>query len=1523
MKKNHKIRFTLAILLAMLLGAANVQAVNYDLWIAGVRVTDANKGDLTVINGTNGHTVTGAISYNSTTKTLTLNDATISVTGDVNGICSGINGLEIEVVGDNNKITANGWAAIHIAQPGTIMGSGTLSTSNAAADNCAIFVLDAPLTIKDCTLSATADGRGIMGNSGSSSEILNINNATVKAKGTNIGSIMNFNSINLTACSVYSPDGAKVTGGKITDADGSTVITEEVQIKFASHNLWIGGVQVTDANRNDLSTGNPCVTAGAISYNPNTKTLKLEDANIAVTGSVNGILSNIDGLQIEVVGTNNNVSSNGWAAIQFNNSGTIMGGGMLTASNSANNFAIFAYQAASLTIKDCYVSATAGKRGIAGWNTGETLTINNAAVKATGTTEGSITGFNSITLTGCSLVAPSGAKIYGGSVTDADNNILKTEVETVRTASYGLVICGVHVTGLNKDDLKGIPGVTGTSATYNPYTKTLRLEDANISVTTAVNGIGSYIEGLKIELVGNNNTITASTNAYSVIVLYNSTTILGGGKLIITNNTNYACLWTQNKPLTIENCTLNTTGGNVAIGSNGSGPLTFNNATVTVANASTGLIKDFGSISFNGCSIFSPDGAKVTGGKVTDASGNTVITEEVTIKFVSYNLQIAGVQVTDANKNDLKTGNPCVTEGAISYNSDTKTLTLDNVTISTTGKVNGIRSALNGLKINLVGDNNIAADNWCAVHIEQPGTIMGSGTLNASNSKANDLAIFVKNTSLTIQDCTVSATGNGRGIAGYNNGGTLTINNATVTATGTNVGSITDFSSINLNGCSVYSPSGAKVTGGKVTDADGIVITEEVQIKFASHNLWIGGVQVTDANRNDLSTGNPCVTAGAISYNSDTKTLTLDNATISTTGHVNGILSALNGLKINVVGNNTITASTYSYSAIELSNSTTILGGGKLTINNTTNYACLWTWNPLTIENCTLNTTGGYAAIGSDGSGSLTFNNATVTVATASTGLIRGFSSITLTDCFISEPAGAVATKGADTFFAVRDGAGTIITETVKIIPIVNYNLQIGGVQVTNANCANLSDISGVSGTVTYNHGTQTLTLNDATISVTGEVNGIRSDIDGLKIEVVGSSTVQSDNLAAIQFNQSASIKGGGTLTASSGTNSDAIFANNNASLTIQGCTVNATAGKRGITGSGSTEILNINNATVKATGTNEGSITRFSSINLNGCIVSSPVGAKVFEGKVVNAAGNIVKNEVNIIPGTAYNLWICGVQVTDANKDNLTVINGINSHTVTGTVNYNSGSNTLTLDNASISVTGEVNGIRSALNGLKINVVGSNTITANGWCAVHIEQPGTIMGSGTLTTSNTYTNEYAMFVHNGASLTIQDCTLSATALGRGIAGSLGTETLIINNAIVTATGTNVGSITNFSSINLVGCFISEPADAAFDPENRAICSSGTIVKTQVNIERDIDTGTYKLSTHGLSLYPNPVNDILHIRAEKAVTAIRIYNINGTAVAQDMGENISEIKLAHLPAGIYMVRVETGEGVNTMRIIKQ
>ena len=82
-------------------------------------------------------------------------------------------------------------------------------------------------------------------------------------------------------------------------------------------------------------------------------------------------------------------------------------------------------------------------------------------------------------------------------------------------------------------------------------------------------------------------------------------------------------------------------------------------------------------------------------------------------------------------------------------------------------------------------------------------------------------------------------------------------------------------------------------------------------------------------------------------------------------------------------------------------------------------------------------------------------------------------------------------------------------------------------------------------------------------------------------------------------------------------------------------------------------------------------------------------------------------------------------------------------------------------------------------------------------------------------------------------------------------------------------------------------------------------------------------TGIDKLNAYTISLYPNPVQNILHIKAEEAVTAIRIYSMDGTVVTQTAGENISEINLTHLAAGIYMVRVETGERGSVMKMVKK
>lgn len=58
-EKNNTFKLTLALLVAMLMAAANIQAAEYDLWICGVQVTDANKDDLVkVINDAGAGTAT-------------------------------------------------------------------------------------------------------------------------------------------------------------------------------------------------------------------------------------------------------------------------------------------------------------------------------------------------------------------------------------------------------------------------------------------------------------------------------------------------------------------------------------------------------------------------------------------------------------------------------------------------------------------------------------------------------------------------------------------------------------------------------------------------------------------------------------------------------------------------------------------------------------------------------------------------------------------------------------------------------------------------------------------------------------------------------------------------------------------------------------------------------------------------------------------------------------------------------------------------------------------------------------------------------------------------------------------------------------------------------------------------------------------------------------------------------------------------------------------------------------------------
>ena len=71
-------------------------------------------------------------------------------------------------------------------------------------------------------------------------------------------------------------------------------------------------------------------------------------------------------------------------------------------------------------------------------------------------------------------------------------------------------------------------------------------------------------------------------------------------------------------------------------------------------------------------------------------------------------------------------------------------------------------------------------------------------------------------------------------------------------------------------------------------------------------------------------------------------------------------------------------------------------------------------------------------------------------------------------------------------------------------------------------------------------------------------------------------------------------------------------------------------------------------------------------------------------------------------------------------------------------------------------------------------------------------------------------------------------------------------------------------------------------------------------------------------------LYPNPVNDKLTVEANQAIDKVEIYNILGALVYSqtDCSAKV-DITTTDLPAGAYVIRVATANGLETLRFVKE
>lgn len=356
-----------------------------------------------------------------------------------------------------------------------------------------------------------------------------------------------------------------------------------------------------------------------------------------------------------------------------------------------------------------------------------------------------------------------------------------------------------------------------------------------------------------------------------------------------------------------------------------------------------------------------------------------------------------------------------------------------------------------------------------------------------------------------------------------------------------------------------------------------IMMSSAFAMAQETYGIKIAGEDITGYNRYDLTEISGV--SGKVYFDPNTRTLTLDNATIEANDY-NAILNeTCDYLSIELIGTNNIYVT--GAAGINLKEETTIWShsGGKLSVKSD-GCALLFGGCPLEIDNCWLEAEGawGISARNNVAEEVLKISNSHVE-AKGSTGSICDIANLVLDNCSITQPDGAR--------FSTQNKAvvlnGEMVTDKVVIVP--SYGIKIAGVDVTKKNCKDLTEINGVSGKVYFDPSTRTLTLDNATIEADG-CNAIWNETcDNLLIKLLGTNTINVTSAAGLYMCESTTIVGG--------SGSKLTIKNDRCAVLFEGCPLEIVncwlevEGGWGISANDNVaeEVLTIRNSHVEATG--------------------------------------------------------------------------------------------------------------------------------------------------------------------------------------------------------------------------------------------------------------------------------------------------------------------------------------------------
>ncbi|MBR1466088.1 MAG: Ig-like domain-containing protein [Bacteroidaceae bacterium] len=411
---------------------------------------------------------------------------------------------------------------------------------------------------------------------------------------------------------------------------------------------------------------------------------------------------------------------------------------------------------------------------------------------------------------------------------------------------------GVYPLGnMNNEYIRVNKGETaeGTGLRYTPYHASL----ANLNIRP-LEGYGDYGDGTAVPVVtlieDNSNFSVNAENANAGIYRYN----IYDGEL----KTCYIDVWVTESsveemaimPENISGVEGDTIQLSVAFTpSNASVPVTWSSSNTDVAK-----VDENGQLVFTG----KKNVGEATTITATTADGKTA-TATATVAGDVYDLWIAGVQVTSANKDELIEIVAEKDDEAMEYfldkggsiKFDGFDLTLRDAMVPAVTDW-GIASKIDGMTINLEGENMVNGKTM-GLELGKATTITGDGSLTAKGEmKGIDFVSNTEGDALTIKNTTVTAIGS-LGICAYSNKShVLNIENSSVVADADQYGIYNWTGGINLSGCDVVVPSAYILTNGSVYDQNSDEMVSYVKIEPSADNSHLKG-DVNEDKKVDIS----------------------------------------------------------------------------------------------------------------------------------------------------------------------------------------------------------------------------------------------------------------------------------------------------------------------------------------------------------------------------------------------------------------------------------------------------------------------------------------------------------------------------------------------------------------------------------------------------------------------------------------------------------------------------------------------